>query len=139
MQDIIVFMQHHASQSIALAVVLGLLIFLEFIRQTKGTSNLSPGQVTQFINHKNAVIVDIRASDAFVSGHILSAISVPLKELATSKKLDKLKTQPIVLVCATGVESPRAAATLKKQALDVYTLAGGLRAWKEANLPLVKN
>lgn len=138
MQDIIVFMQQHWALSLALIVVLILLILLEFIRQTRTGNGLSPQQVTRLINHENAVVVDVRSTDAFANGHIIDAISVPVSELEKSKKLEKFKTQPIVLVCASGNESQRAVATLSKNGYKVYFLNGGLRAWREAEMPVVK-
>ena len=54
------------------------------------------------------------------------------------KKLEKFKSSPIIVTCATGIESPAAAASLVKHGFDAKVLSGGLRGWKEAELPLVK-
>lgn len=140
MQDIFSFMQHHWQLSAGLLGVLLLLILIEFIKQSRGTTGLTPGQATQLINHKDAVIVDLRDSDAFASGHIVGAISIPHAEWDTKqKKLEKFKTQPIVLVCSTGIDSLKKHTILQKKGLPIYTLTGGMRAWKEAGMPIVKN
>ncbi len=55
-----------------------------------------------------------------------------------SKKLDRLKNKPLIVVCDNGVDSQKAAASLSKQGYTVFALAGGLRAWSGAELPLVK-
>jgi rhodanese-related sulfurtransferase len=83
--------------------------------------------------------VDIRASSLYSDGHIIGSVSLPLSDLKEKiSKLDKFKTQPIVIACASGVESSRASDLLKDKGFDVRILSGGIRAWTEASLPLVK-
>jgi rhodanese-related sulfurtransferase len=51
----------------------------------------------------------------------------------------KNKTLPLILVCATGGRSQRALGTAKKLGYDkAQALAGGLKSWKDANLPVEK-
>jgi rhodanese-related sulfurtransferase len=51
----------------------------------------------------------------------------------------KNKAVPLVLVCATGGRANRALATAKKLGYDkAQVMAGGLKAWKDANLPVEK-
>ena len=51
----------------------------------------------------------------------------------------KNKALPVILVCATGARASRAVATAKKLGYEqAYALGGGLKAWKDANLPLEK-
>lgn len=139
MQDIMTFLQTHWALSTALIVVLLLLILIELIKQKRGGMRLSPAQVTRLINHENAVIIDVRNSDAYAKGHIIGAISIPLKDLNDkNKKIEKYKSQPIVLVCGTGAESLNAVPLLAKQGFNVSLLQGGLRAWQDANLPIIK-
>jgi rhodanese-related sulfurtransferase len=141
MQEILVFLQHHWILTTALAAVLILLIILEFIKIQRGTSRLSSSQVIQLINHENAAIIDLRAPDVFVNGHIVGSISLPARELSEKiKRIEKYKSQPIVLVCGTGDESIKAIPTLVNHGFQrVYTLRGGINAWKMADMPLVKD
>lgn len=139
MQDILILIQHQKMLVAALVIVLILLMIVEFIRQKQGAQRLSPQMATQMINHQNALVLDIRPSEAFTTGHIVGSISLPLTELEQKlKKIEKFKSQPIVITCAGGLESPRAAAILTKHGFQVSLLAGGIRGWKEAELPLVK-
>jgi rhodanese-related sulfurtransferase len=139
MQDILTFMQHHSDLSIALIVVFILLLVIEFIKQKQGGKSLTPHQVTHLINHENAVVVDLRTQDLYTSGHIPGSILIPFKELNEKfKKIEKLNAQPIVLVCANGIESQRAYIQLTKKGMKPSLLRGGLRAWRDANMPLVK-
>lgn len=140
MQDIIPFIQHHTALVAALVAVLVVLIILEFLKQKQNANRLSPAQAVQYINHKKGVVVDIRNYDAYLSGHIVGAISLPLNEIKDkSKKIEKFKSQPIIIACANGQDSPRAAHLLMEQGFLVHILAGGLRAWRDADMPLVKD
>lgn len=139
MQDIFLFAQHHAMLSIALVVVLVLLTILEFIKSKRGTQQISPALATQMINHQNAIVVDIRSTEAFSTGHIVGSVSIPFAELENKyRKLDKSKTQPIIIADVAGVESARAVSILAKHGFNALILAGGIRSWKAAEMPLTK-
>lgn len=139
MQEYFLFLQNHWLLSSALAFITILLILFEFIKIRNNAAQISPSQLTQLINRQNAVVLDLRPADLFASGHIIGSISLPTKELTEkNKKIEKYKSKPIVLVCATGQDSQRVATELQKQGYDIKTLAGGLKSWREAELPVVK-
>jgi rhodanese-related sulfurtransferase len=139
MRDIVLFMQHHWQLSLALIVVLIFLVIIEFIRLKKNAVSISPAFVTQLINRQNAVVVDVRNADAFATGHIVDAISIPHQEIMEKQqKLEKFKAQPLVIVCNAGIESAKVATQLKERGYTVYVLGGGIQAWRRAELPLVK-
>ena len=51
----------------------------------------------------------------------------------------KNKALPLILVCASGARANRALAMAKKLGYEqAQTLSGGLKSWKEANLPIEK-
>jgi rhodanese-related sulfurtransferase len=139
MQEILNFLQHHWQLTSALIVILLLLMLMEFLKKSKGT-NLSPVDTINLINHENAAVIDIRSSDAYLNGHIIGSISIPLHELNDKiKKIEKFKAQPIVIVCATGKDSTQAMRILTgKGFARIYTLQGGIQAWKMNEMPLTK-
>jgi rhodanese-related sulfurtransferase len=140
MQDILSFIQNHWMLSIVLVIIFVLLLVVELIRNKQGARRISPQEATQLINHQDAALIDLRPMDAFKTGHIVGAISIPFAELENkSKKLEKYKSKPIILVCATGVESARATSMLMKIGLTAFILAGGIRGWRDADMPLVKD
>lgn len=140
MQDLTLFIQHHAILSLMFALLLVLLAMVEFVRLKRGAQRLTPVQLTQMINHQNALIIDLRPADQFAQGHIIDALSLPLTEFKEkSKKIEKMKTRPLILVCAKGLESPKIASSLKNQGYHVHILGGGLTTWISADLPLVKS
>ena len=65
---------------------------------------------------------------------------MPLGSLQASTDLPKNKALPLVVVCPNGGRAMRAVATLKSLGFEnVRALAGGLTAWREANLPIEKS
>jgi rhodanese-related sulfurtransferase len=79
-------------------------------------------------------------ADEYAQGHIKGAVNVPLDELeARLDKAVKNKSTPVIMVCAAGARSARAQSIAKKLGYEkVHSLHGGLKAWKEANLPVAK-
>lgn len=105
-----------------------------------GSNKVSPNEAVQLINREKAVLIDVSESAEYASGHVAGAKNVPLGSLEASNDLPKNKALPLVLVCPTGARAARAAGTLKKRGFDqTRVLAGGLRAWREANLPVEKS
>lgn len=139
MHDLIIFMQNHSALAAALIALLLILSVLEFIRLKLKAAELTPAEVTRLINRQNALVVDVRNSEAYETGHIVDAVSIPHTELKDkSTKLDKLRDRPIILVCNAGLDSVRTATTLKEKGFNVHVLGGGIQAWRRADLPLVK-
>jgi rhodanese-related sulfurtransferase len=105
-----------------------------------GAGTLTAQGAVQLINRERAVLVDVREPEEFATGHMIGAKNVPLNQL--DEKLAstvKNKTVPLLLVCATGARAQRAVAMAKKLGYEqAQAVAGGLKAWKEANLPVEK-
>ncbi len=104
------------------------------------TAGLTPAAAVQSINRNKAVVIDVCESTEFAAGHVVGAKNVPLADLeAKLPGIVKNKTLPLILVCQSGGRSSRAVAIAKKLGYEkAQSLAGGLSAWKTANLPLEK-
>jgi rhodanese-related sulfurtransferase len=65
---------------------------------------------------------------------------VPLEQLESRlPEVVRNKSTPVLLVCASGGRAQRAQGVAHKLGYaQAQVLAGGLRAWKEASLPLEK-
>src|SRR3954463_4828525 len=102
---------------------------------------VAPGAAVQMINREKAVVVDVGEADEFAAGHVVGARNVPVANFEQRlPEVVKNKTVPLILVCATGARANRCLAKAKSLGYDkAVVLAGGLRAWKEANLPVEKN
>ena len=105
-----------------------------------GASKVSPTEAVQLINREKAVLIDVSENAEYASGHVAGAKNVPLGSLEASNDLPKNKTLPLLLVCPTGARAARAVGLLQKRGFEkTRVLAGGLRAWREANLPIEKS
>jgi rhodanese-related sulfurtransferase len=123
---------------ISIALASGALLVWPVI-QTSGGGLTAEGAV-QLINREKGVVIDVCEAEEFASGHVGGAKNIPLNLL--EEKLPaavKNKALPVILVCQTGARSGRAVAIAKKLGYEqAQNLAGGLKAWKTANLPLEK-
>lgn len=123
-----------------IAIVSGALLIWPLLRGAVGGS-LTPGRAVQLINQEKAVVIDVRETEEFGAGtRVAGARNIPLGELeAKLPSAVKNKALPVILVCPTGGRANRALPVVKKLGYEkAQVLAGGLKAWKEANLPLDK-
>jgi rhodanese-related sulfurtransferase len=106
----------------------------------RGGSRVSLLQATQLLNQGKSVVLDIRSPEDFAAGHIRDARHIPLKELKSRiSELDKFKSKSVIVVCSSGNQSSRAASVLKSAGFgEVYSLDGGLAAWRAQGLPTAK-
>lgn len=122
---------------IAIALISGSILLWPILRGAS-TAGLTPEAAVQLINRSKAVVVDVCEADEFATGHVVGAKNVPFSEM--EKKLTtvvKNKSVPVILVCQSGARSGRAVALAKTLGYDqAQSLAGGLAAWKSANLPI---
>lgn len=132
------FATNHTLLVAALLFSFFLLLFTELRRNAQGITNIDPQDAVRLIN-ADAVVLDLRSSEAFARGHIVKAKNIPADELtANQDKYKKYKSRPILAVCDTGVASSRAVQSLRKAGMEnIYGLKGGISAWTQANLPLV--
>ena len=123
----------------AIALSSGFFLLLPVVQGAAATG-ISPTEAVQCINREKGVVIDVCGADEFAQGHIKGAVNVPLGELeARLDKAVKNKSTPVIMVCAAGARSKRAQAIAQKLGYEkVHSLQGGLKAWKEANLPVVK-
>jgi rhodanese-related sulfurtransferase len=104
-----------------------------------GAGGLTPAQAVQLINKEKAQVIDVCEAAEFAAAHVAGAKNIPLGEVASGKGLPGNKKLPLVVVCASGVRSAKAVTQLKALGYDnAQSLGGGLKAWREANLPIDK-
>lgn len=125
--------------TIAVALASGGMLLWPIIK-SGGAAGLSADAAVQLINREKAVVVDVCEADEFAAGHVVGAKNIPLAQL--EEKLAgavKNKTLPLILVCKSGARSGRAVAIAKKLGFErAQSLAGGMGAWRTANLPVEK-
>jgi rhodanese-related sulfurtransferase len=124
---------------ISIALSTGFFLLLPVVQGAAATG-ISPTEAVQCMNREKGVVIDVCGADEFAQSHIKGAVNVPLDELeARLDKAVKNKSTPVIMVCAAGARSKRAQAIAQKLGYEkVHSLHGGLKAWKEANLPVAK-
>ena len=131
------FIINHWQLWLLFVVVLFLTFINELITQKKKAKELSPQAVVDLINNENAVIIDIRDKDAFKKGRIIDSINAKSDDFE-QQKMDKYKNKSIILVCERGLQSATLANKIRAQGYEPMVLGGGIAAWQQADLPLVK-
>ena len=96
-------------------------------------------QAVRLMN-QGALVIDLRAKDAFDAGHIGDARNVPASDLESqADSLNKWRDKTVITYDDSGMAGAGAARTLTKLGFSkVFSLEGGLNAWTKDNLPLTK-
>ncbi len=126
---------------LAVAFSSGLMLLWPVIKSNAmGGGALAPAAAVQLMNREKAVVVDVSEAEEFATGHIGGAKNIPVNALEDKlAQTVKNKSLPLILVCPTGARAARTLAVAKKLGYEqAQVMAGGLKAWKEANLPLEK-
>ena len=122
------------------AAVSGGLLLWPVLKGSVGGASVGTAEAVRLMNREKAVLIDVSEPTEYAAGHPGGARNVPLGQLTGAKALPSNKALPVVLVCATGARSSRAVGLLRKAGYEnARSLAGGLAAWREANLPVEKS
>jgi hydroxyacylglutathione hydrolase len=85
---------------------------------------------------EGAVVVDVRSTAEWRSGHVAGSLHVPLGRLV-GHMADKPRSQPVLLICETGSRSAIGASLLTAAGFtDVTNVTGGFVDWRREGLPL---
>ena len=133
------YISHHPFLIAAVVILAVLAIVIEIRERAKGSSLIGPGDAVRLVNG-GALVLDVRDAGEYEAGHIIDARSIPAKEVAQrADSLKKYKEKPVVICCESGFASATTAKALRGLGFSkVATLRGGLRSWRQENLPLVK-
>lgn len=124
-----------------LALTSGIMLFWSFFgNRLRGIKEVDHIAAMQLINHKNALMLDVREQSEYAAGHVVNSKLIPLGKLKERiGELEKYRERPIVVICRSGQRSASACALLGKQGFaQAYNLNGGIIAWQKASLPLEK-
>lgn len=127
---------------VGLAIGSGFGLLLPLLnRSASGVPNLSASEAVLMLNRGNPLILDVRDAAEFAAGHIQGAKHIPAADLVGRlKEIEKFKDKPILVHCQKGMRARAACTILKAQQFSqINNLQGGLDAWVEAKLPLVKS
>ncbi|WP_372017003.1 rhodanese family protein [Pseudoxanthomonas sp. 10H] len=90
---------------------------------------------------QGALLVDIRDADEHARERIPGACCIPLEHVGSAPQLQQAPGRTIVFHCRSGMRTRANAAALEAASpgCPAYVVAGGLDAWKQAGLPVVRN
>lgn len=115
-----------------------LVFFLIFACAPKQSETLlSPQDFdAQYKATENAILLDVRTPEEIATGKIANAKNIVWDDSFVDK-LSDLEHKPIFIYCGSGIRSAKAAAVLKEKGYtDIYELDGGMKAWKNAGMPV---
>lgn len=142
LESIVAFAGRHYILSALFVLCLVMLIYTQIRIMLSPVKAISSGKATDLINNANAVSVDLRTDKEFAAGHITGAVNLPVKLVNEGNfgAIDRYRNVPLVIVDQSGVSSFDAARTIRKAGFpEVYALAGGIGAWTDERMPLVKH
>ncbi len=112
--------------------------FQKLVAEAKGNvREVSPAEAKAQAESGEALLIDVREEADWKQGHAPGAKHLSRGEL--EMEIEEQVTdvaQPIICYCGGGSRSALATESLQKMGYtNVRSMAGGMRAWKEAGLP----
>lgn len=134
------FLKFENMALLSIAIISGGMLLYPLLQRGMGAgaASLDTLGATRLINDNNPIILDVRSPAEYSGGHLPNARNIPLGDL--DKRAGELPAKrPVLLCCANGSRSARAARQLKQAGRDeVFNLGGGLQAWQQAGLPVAR-
>jgi rhodanese-related sulfurtransferase len=99
---------------------------------------LPPRMVLEFLaENPDALLVDVREPDEFVSCHVRRAVNLPRGQIEFHiEEFVPALDSPVLLICRAGARSLLTGKVLQSMGyLHVVCLKGGLAAWVSEGLP----
>lgn len=88
---------------------------------------------------KNALLVDVREYFEFKKSRIKGAVNIPASGNLKTAADTLVRNTSLFLYCTSGFRSKRAARTFYDEGFrQLWSLDGGIGAWKKAGLPVEK-
>lgn len=106
--------------------------------QSQSPKVISASEACERVKRGEIRLVDVREIAEWSAAHVTGAIHAPLSVLAD--RLPHLPAdKPIVFYCLSGARSASAIALSRKLGLPHDThVAGGIKSWMAAGLPIVR-
>ena len=139
MEQLLEFAGNHPLLVSAALVIGTMLVYNEMRLATTARFAVSPDQAVRLMN-KGALVLDLRAEDAYNAGHLSGAKQVDLAGLDDRlKAFERYKSKPVIAYDERGTVANRAVAALRRNEFEhAFVLRGGLAAWREEHLPVTR-
>ncbi|MEK9145385.1 MAG: rhodanese-like domain-containing protein [Elusimicrobiota bacterium] len=106
--------------------------------RSSSEGDLAPAAAAELAARPGTLVLDVRTPEENVRGRIKGARLIPIGELEDRLgDLPQDKSTPILVYCAAGGRSSRAASLLRARGYaESFNLSGGISAWEDAGLPV---
>lgn len=82
-----------------------------------------------------AVLLDVREDEEWQAGHAPQAQHLPMSEIQ-QRLAEVPQDRPLLAICRSGSRSGQVMAALARIGYEIDNVAGGMKAWAKAGLPL---
>lgn len=136
------FLQYAANHPwlLGAAIAIAVMVAINELRARAATARaVGPADAIRLMNG-GALLIDVRGQTEFAAGHIEGARNVPGAVIAGgAEPLARFKEKTVVAYCDNGATGAAAARQLGRLGFkNAFNLRGGLAAWRQDNLPVVK-
>jgi rhodanese-related sulfurtransferase len=100
---------------------------------------VAPADAYERVRQRQARLIDVRTATEFGRVHVRGARNIPLDKLLPAMLAQE--STPVYLICRGGTRSREAYDRIRavSPTTTVAVVDGGMLAWSEAGLPLVRN
>ncbi len=106
--------------------------------RSSSEGDLAPAAAAELAARPGTLVLDVRTPEENARGRLKGARLIPLGELEDRLgDLPQDKSTPILVYCAAGGRSSRAASLLRARGYaGIFNLSGGIAAWQDSGLPI---
>lgn len=124
-----------------LAIIAALLLLVGCSSSATGATNMNVSEFSKKITESGVVILDVRTSEEFMTGHIEGAQNIDFQSGSFESQIASLdKNATYAVYCRSGNRSGQASAIMHDAGFhNVYNLNGGIIDWTNAGMMLVNN
>jgi rhodanese-related sulfurtransferase len=103
---------------------------------TQWGEEVSVNTVAAMKGKEGIVVLDVREDDEYADAHIPGVVHIPMGQVM-EKKDEFINAKAVFVTCRSGNRSGRVVDALRARGhTHVHNMAGGIRAWKSADLPV---
>jgi rhodanese-related sulfurtransferase len=137
MDRILEFASHHPWLATATVVLVAVIVVYEMRARSESLLSVSPQELIRLMN-QGALVLDLRPQEQYQAGHLEGARQMSGEQIVkAADTLKRHKEKAVVVYDDSGSLGAAAVRQLAAQGFTrVFTLRGGLAAWRADNLPL---
>ena len=139
MQQFFEFARNHPGYVGGAVLMLLLVAGNEFRLGRSSFASIASSEAVRLMN-QGALLIDVRRREDFEAGHIDGARHVAGDTIAEgARSIERFKDKTVIAYCDSGTTAGAAARQLGRLGFKhALNLRGGLTAWRQDNLPVVK-